>query len=95
MQIFLQVVAAWITTMAVKNGKVACSYITVDSEILKNLESVLHPLSLPYIAKNPSVVTLYMELKSSDPKCVIWFKVVTLWWFKFSINTLTGFYVSV
>ena len=64
--------------MTVKNREVACSNITVDPEILKNLKRILHPRSLSYVAKNTSVESLHMELKTSDPKCVIWFKVMNL-----------------
>jgi hypothetical protein len=64
--------------MSVKNREVACSHFTVDSEILKNLKRILHPRSLSYVTKNTSVESLHMELKASDPKCVIWFKVMNL-----------------
>jgi len=78
MQIFFQIIAAGVAAMAVKNGEVACNNIVVDSEILKNLKSVLHPRSLPYVTVNPRVETLHMELKTSYPKCVVWLEVVNL-----------------
>jgi hypothetical protein len=95
MQVFFQIIAARIAPMAVKNREVACSYIAMDPQILKNLKCVLHSRSLSYVAKNSSVESLHIKLETPNYKCIVWFKIMNLGGFKFPINPLVCFNVSV
>lgn len=67
----------------------------MNSKVLNDLKGVFHPRSLANITANPSVEPLDVELETADSKRVVRFKIVGLGGFKFSINALAGFTISV